>query len=760
MSVREHPDYIEETNRLNSTKEYIENAILATNKNRELHKDEIKDAYINLDYLDSSQSYVSILVNTKLLDELEKNYDSLIRYRKKPYFSRIDFRQEDNAHIDKFYIGKMSLYKPEWEIPIVIDWRSPIASVYYDGRLGKVSYKTNTDLVNGELFLKRQYSFNDGQLESLLDIDITATDTFLQASLEANADNRLKDIVSTIQSEQNAIIRADIESPLIVQGVAGSGKTTIALHRIAYLIYTYGESFFPDNFMIIAPNKLFLNYISNVLPELGVDKVIQTTFIDYMLQLIGAKYKLLDTNKKLTAIINDTIENKDMVQKISAFKGSLIFKNIIDRYIKKMEYSFVPNEDFTLGSYTLMTSKEIKKIFIKECFNLPLYQRIKEIKKSLTNRLKLNKKIIVSELQQHYDNKIQNIWDNEIESEDRRQKIINLISERDMSINDIMKSAKTLITKYIAKFPKIDLYTYYKEIITNRDVLQEFSLGKASFEFIKSLCKYSSDILETKHIEFEDLAGLAYLKYKVFGFEKNIDIKYVVIDEAQDFSHFQFYTLKQIFNTELFTVLGDLSQGIHSYRGVKSWDFVLNNIFNKNRSQYLTLEQSYRTTVEIMDIANKVIERCPIEGLILAKPVVRHGENPLILELSSSDEIIVAVALKINELKQEGYSSIALIGKTLKECNDICKLISKKVGMQIKLIDEKESIYDSDVVVVPSYLAKGLEFDAVIIVNINDKYTESELDIKLLYVAMTRALHRMNIYYKNSTIPVLGKVIN
>ncbi len=760
MAIKEHPYYKEEVDRLNDTIGYIENAITATDENKKVHREEIKDAFVNLDYLDSSQSYISILVNAKLLDELEKNYDNLIKYRKKPYFARIDFRQEGHEKKDKLYIGKMTLYKPEWEVPMIIDWRSPVASIYYDGRLGEVSYETNKEVIKGELYLKRQYTINDGQLDALIDIDITATDTFLQASLEANADNRLKDIVSTIQSEQNAIIRADIGKPLVVQGVAGSGKTTIALHRIAYLIYTYSKSFDPENFMIIAPNKLFLNYISAVLPELGADKVKQTTFIDFVISLIGNKYKIIDPSEKLIRIINDNKLTSEKIIKIASFKGSLIFKNIIDNYIKKLEYSFVPDEDFALGDFTIISAKEIKKAFIKEYQNLPLYQRVGEIKKSFINRLNMNRKNILSEIEGNYDSKIENIMHYEAESEERRQKIIALIDKRDQELSDIKKSAKSLVSKYIDKYPNRDLFSYYTEIITDEVVLQECSLGKISMDFIKSVCQHSSEILDSRHIEFEDLAALAYLKHKVFGFEKKMDIKYVVIDEAQDFSHFQFYALKKIFNTELFTILGDLSQGIHSYRAIKNWNTVLNKIFPPDKSQYLTLEQSYRTTIEIMNLANKVIKEVPIEGLILAKPVVRHGENPLILKMKSCEEIITAVELKIKELKKEGFYSIALIGKTLKECINIHKSINKKRTLKVKLLDEKESIYNSDVVIVPSYLAKGLEFDAVIIINIDDIYGEEELDLKLLYVALTRALHRMYIYYKDLTIPILDRIIN
>lgn len=762
MSAASHSDYKEEVKRIEETMGYIENAIKATEENRKGHKEEIKDAFINLDYLDSSQSYVAILINAKLLDELEHNYDNLLKSREKPYFARIDFKQEGYSKIDKFYIGKMSLSKPEWDIPMIVDWRSPLASVYYDGRLGQVSYNTNSDTVKGEMYLKRQYTIEDGELKNIMDIDITATDTFLQASLEANADNRLKDIVSTIQAEQNAIIRADIDKPLIVQGVAGSGKTTIALHRIAYLIYTYEETFDPENFMIIAPNRLFLNYISEVLPELGVDQVKQTTFIDLTLEMIGKKYKLINPNEKLIGIINASQdENKDkqqeVIKKVVAFKGSLVFKNIINRYIKDIILAFVPEEDFCLEGYPLIKVDEIKRVFVKEYYYLPLYKRIDEIKKNLRNRLKMNKTQILEEVENYYDDKIAYLREHAPETEERRLKMITLMDKRDATLEKIKKSARTIVNKYIEKFPKRELFEYYTELITDEQQLEKYSNGKVSVALIHDICKHSTQLLHNKKIELEDLAPLAYMKHKIFGFDKKMNIKYVVIDEAQDFNHFEFFTVKEIFNTQLFTLLGDLSQGIHGYRGIKNWDFVREKIFDKDRSRYLVLEQSYRTTVEIMDMANEVIKRCPVEGLVLAKPVVRHGQKPDVRVFNEKQDIIGALEEQVKKLREEGFKSIAIIGKTLKECSNIYKQLHQKKKMKVALLDDKQMIYHHDVVVVPSYLAKGLEFDAVLIVSIEDGYTEEELDLKLLYVAMTRALHRMCVFYKQGTIPVLDK---
>jgi DNA helicase-2/ATP-dependent DNA helicase PcrA len=261
-------------------------------------------------------------------------------------------------------------------------------------------------------------------------------------------------------------------------------------------------------------------------------------------------------------------------------------------------------------------------------------------------------------------------------------------------------------------------------------------------------------------VELEDLAPLLYIKHRIMGFDDKVNIKYVVIDEAQDFSLFQFFVLKKIFNTDFFTILGDLSQGIHSYRSIKNWNLVLNRIFDAESSLHLKLEQSYRTTIEIMDLANEVIKIINNEELVLAKPVVRHGEKPYIHKFKSKKEMLNEVEKKLLEIISNGYKSIALIGKTLEECKIIHSELKKNKALNIELLEGKEEQYENSIVVVPSYLSKGLEFDAVLIININDIYNKEEIDLKLLYVAMTRAQHKLFIYHQEGKNDLLEEIGN
>ncbi|WP_129595917.1 RNA polymerase recycling motor HelD [Anaerophilus nitritogenes] len=762
MSVKNHPAYTEEKERLDYTIDYIKRTIDATEEYKTLYKENIHDAMVNLDYLDSSQSYISILVNTKFMEIAEKNYDHLIRATKKPYFARIDFKQKNSEKLDKVYIGKMSLSTAEDNIPLIVDWRSPIANVYYEGRLGEVSYQTETDIQEGEMLLKRQFSIENGNLENILDIDITTTDTFLQASLDAHAEKKLKDIASTIQGEQNRVIRADMDKPLVVQGVAGSGKTTIALHRIAYFIYTYEETFDPDNFMIIAPNKLFINYISEVLPELGVEQVKQTTFIDFMKEIIGIKHKLINTDEKLITLIHTKNDDKsstknELIQWAASFKGSLTFKDLIDAYVEDLEEDFTPKENFQLENHIFFTAKKIKALF-KGYKHLPLYKRMAEVKKSLSNKLKYEKPHLLEEIENNYNQQIEYMRENVEPSEERRLKIVALIDERDEKLQCMKNDIKNLVKKYMNKFPKKDLLYYYQEIITKEKSFEKYLNHKIEKEKIQYLCNYSKELLGHKKIEVEDLAPLAYLKHRIFGFEKNITINNVVIDEAQDFSLFQFYALRKILNTEMFTLLGDLSQGIHSYRAIDNWNEVLEQIFTKGKSNYMTLEQSYRTTIEIMNLANEIIKQYENPNIVLAQPVIRHGNKPQVKSFDSSPKLIEQLEKQVQSLQKEDFKSIALLCKTMDECLKVKKYLDKNKKIQAHLLNGEEESYEAGVVIVPSYLAKGLEFDVVFILNLEEKYLDQELDIKLLYVAMTRPMHRLYIFHVKNTMPLLEKM--
>lgn len=752
MSIKTHDDYPYEFSRLEETKTYLENVIFTLTQNREKIKEEIKDAYLHLDYLDSSLSYSSIMLNSSMLDDLEKNFELLLYSRKKPYFARIDIKQNENSKKESLYIGKVSLFDPEKDTPTVVDWRAPIASVYYDGRLGNTDYIVQNESISIELLLKRQYIIEDGKLTNFMDVDISSTDTFLQASLDNHASDKLKDIVSTIQAEQNAIIRASIDKPLIVQGVAGSGKTTIALHRIAYLIYTFSETFNPEHFMIIAPNNLFLDYISQVLPELGATRVKQTTYIDFMLALIGKKYKLLTDDKLSILLDSNDNDASHSLSTACAFKNSMSMKPIIDAYVSDILDNLLPKEDFYLYGTMLVKYDTIQNMLLSESKFIPIYSILEKIKKYLAKFAKDKSKAILIKTEAEFDKKLDKIRASEPISEERRLKIIDMIAQREAALELIKKDTKTIATKYINKVLKKDLFEYYFELMCDSQKIAHYDKNSHPDSLYEFIAENATLNLSKKQIEIEDLAPLVYLQKFLFEVKNPFDIRYGVIDEAQDFGEFQFFVLKTLLKTERFTILGDLSQGIHKYKAIKSWDGVINNVFDAETS-YLCLEQSYRTTVEIMNLANTVLSHSKRDDIIFAKPVVRHGKTPQVTSFENSKDVISRISEEITNLKADKFTTIAIISKNSKEAKKLHSSLAKTLEHKLSLMDDKVIHYDNDIVVIPSHLAKGLEFDAVIVTAVEEHYDFTELDITLLYVAMTRPLHRLSVFYKEGCIP-------
>lgn len=693
-----------------------------------------KDSYV--------RAHLVYVGHKKILD--------LQKIKNKPYFARIDFKA-NGEKLEKLYIGKISILDSKTQEPIIIDWRAPISNLYYDGRIGKSSYTSPDGIIEGEISLKRQYFIEDQVLEKFSDIDLKTNDELLQVALSEKADDRLKNIVATIQGEQNNIIRADMNKALIVQGVAGSGKTTIALHRIAYLIYNCNKEFDPDNFMIIAPNKFFLNYISNVLPDLGVENVKQYTFEDLAYEIIGKKLKISDSNEKLVTIVNkefDEINNGDIDTIIaeSKLKSSINFKSKVDEYLKYLEKNYLPKEDFILENVRIMRYENIQNLFEKTYKDLDFEKRINEVKKHIFSKIKNNKEIIEETIKKKRTFKINKMLKNEhLSEEEKRQKRIEIFEESEKILKQLDKNDIKITDIYFNKICKKDCVEYYKDFIEN------FIFDRLENKILATyLVKNTMKNLNNGEITFEDLAPIIYLHYKIFGAKTKKSLRHVVIDEAQDYGEFQFSVLKTILKSNSMTILGDIAQGVHSYRGIENWKKFMEVEFPEGDVIYTTLEKTYRTTKEIMYKANEVIDKLPEfekQFIIKGEPVIEGKNSISIMKKENELEIIKSVAEKIKEYVSQDFKSIAIIGKDIEECKRIKKML-EKYRKDIKLIKSKDSEYHAGISIVPSYLAKGLEFDSVILFNVNNEnYQNTVLDIKLLYVAITRAMSKLDVFY-------------
>ncbi|MEN8907701.1 MAG: RNA polymerase recycling motor HelD [Clostridiales bacterium] len=747
--------FIKEKKRCDYTIKYVNKTLNNYIQNKIVLDENLESTFKRLSS-DSSQDYVDILAKVGIQKNMDIKIKELYKAKTKPYFARIDFSEYGKNNCENHYIGKLSLMRDEDQEVIIVDWRAPVANLYYEERLGEVNYNCPEGNIKGELRLKRQIIINEGKLESVFDIDITTNDDFLQQHLGANSNDRLKEIVSTIQTEQNKIIRADMWKPLIVQGAAGSGKTTIALHRIAYLIYTYDKKFEPENFMILAPTKFFLNYISEILPDLGVDKVKQTTFEDISMGLLRKKFKIKDPNEKLSNYINSSSslsKQSNLYLEISNFKSSFRFKQTIDLYLKEIEDNFIPKEDFKLANNIILTYEYINNLFLTEYKRLSFVERISEIKKHLNINLKKIKNSLIEKLELKYTLKVNKIKDENKIDDNVRSRIRYLIEEKETKLSQIEKLSKTNIKNYTNKIKPLKPWEYYKKVLIRTDIIEKIISNE---DFIKSFVNNSSSFNIKKEIDIEDIAPILYIKYKIYGIEDKIPVKHIVIDEAQDFSVFQFYILKNIIKDSSFTILGDICQGIYSYRGTSDWQNIKDNVFGTKKCEIMYLEQCYRTTVEIMNVANGVIKNLKNEDFKLAKPVIRHGENVKYIKADSINKTVKSITRNIQSSLEKDYKLIAIICKTLEECEKFYILL-KNYFDNIYILTGKEEEYFGGIVIIPVYLAKGLEFDIVFISNANfDVYRPDEnLEIKLLYVAITRAMHELYIYYNDNLTNLL-----
>ncbi|MFL8936579.1 RNA polymerase recycling motor HelD [Rossellomorea oryzaecorticis] len=748
-----HPDFPNESERLEFTKRYIDVVIETSQSSKEKYKENMEKAFGDVDWGESSAAYIDILTNSSFFEMSKEELESLLKAKNKPYFARIDFKTQGSDRTEKHYIGKTSLYQRENQEQIIVDWRSPIANLYYEGRIGDVSYEAEGETYEGDLSLKRQYMIEEGRLEEIRDIDLTTTDELLQDSLAKSSSNRLTEIISTIQEEQNRIIRADLNRPIIVQGAAGSGKTTIALHRISYFIYNYKQHFDPRQLMILAPSNLFIDYISEALPELGVEKVRQTTFSDYVMTCLEKKLKLVEDDKLIRLIErNHEIEVKK-ASWISGFKGSKTFRRILDHYIEEIEKRFYPSQDFYVDKYKLYSAKKFTHLFKEEYTYMPVYRRIEKLKSLLQGYVRSNKKQMIEKVETFFDEKIEKALYQRAGAGNRKEYISKALDKKAERLEEVKKAVRTSVTQYMKQFEKKNLEQYYSELFSDPDRLVEYSRGELDLHQAEDLCFYTMSLLMKKKYEVEDLAPLLYLQTHLFGIDKFYKAKNIVIDEAQDYSYMQLYTLKRALETDMFTLVGDLAQGIHSYRGLQAWEPVYKEVFP--RATYTELQKSYRTTIEIMEEANKLLSLLPNE-FPKVNPVVRHGDAPCSIMYEEAGELAEIIGGIVSKGKEEGFQTFAVIGKSMKDCRQIYKILNEKMPGKIKLLEEQESIPKDRIVVVPSYLSKGLEFDVVMITVIDEVFSSgNELDIKLQYVAMTRPLHRLSFIGKS-----MGQFIN
>lgn len=629
---------------------------------------------------DMDPTEMKTMINASDLEIALASYKSnhmqkLYKVQSKPYFGSITFKENNQNNQDKIYIGITHVEDEENEKYLVHDWRAPICSMFYDYELGKASYLAPEGMITGEITNKRQFTIKDGKLIRVFDNNINIDDELLQEVLTEESNDKMKNIVNTIQQEQNAIIRNVTDKNLIVQGIAGSGKTSVALHRIAFLLYKI-ENLSSNNVLIFSPNQVFTEYISNVLPELGEANTMQTTLSDFLssnleeyktvesfTSFVERYYKYQETNKEWVKYK----QSDEIITHINSFAQNILEKAAFENDIITHDF------EITKETLNYLLKNRYERILLKE--------RLDAIAEKMCRDF--------------------------YEGKHTKKSVILSLLKKSLNI-------------------KLNYKELYKGFFNS-----QFFVENTTFNLTEKEIK---DAVGKRNIKYEDACIVLYLKGLFEGFSYRGLIKEVVIDEAQDYSKLEYILIRKIFKKSNFTILGDINQTINPYYKYENLE-ELSKIFD-NGTIYLELNKTYRSTPEIIEHTNKIL------NLKHVSAIRRENQRPVLFRDNILD-LKTSLLKDINLLKKEHFS-VAIITKDDSESEKVYELLKNDVK-DINILNSNTKNFNKKMVIIPSYIAKGLEFDSVII------YTEKENSYKqdekyLYYVACTRAQHQLIIY--------------
>ncbi|WP_078544718.1 HelD family protein [Litchfieldia alkalitelluris] len=702
--------------------------------------------------------------------------------RKELYFGRVDIIE--NGKIETCYLGEVPIAKDDTEI-LIYNWKSPIGDAFggFYGGDGTISYEVEDKMGRYQntltVLLKRQMSIKDDKVIDYSDVlsdqalksskakkidtksqlktideDAQYADQFLANLLkETSQVHGIKKVIATIRKEQNDVIRLGINEPILIQGVAGSGKSTIALNRISFLLYRYNQSLKTDNILILAPNKMFLSYIEGVLPGLDISKIQQKTFLSLVKELIPSLGKIVEPFETLASIVNGNLSLLD-IEPVTKFKGSIQFKESIDKYFSFLEdNSHLSIKELTIfdpfiqKDYTFSTEKITQEF--KNYAYLPYEARRRQVYTVIENWKNATLQQCIRRLEEELTN-AEEIWVKTLpsDSEIRKQTYLALEKASKYKIDTIKKEFNDSWKNYKAE-KTLNTSSKINKTILEPELLQSID-PNIKAETLDLLAKNKK-----QKVQYEDLAALVYIETLLNGPSKSFD--YIVIDEAQDLSPFQILVLKQL--SKSMTILGDETQSIYYFMGIENWGEITNTVYKNEEIHKANLAVSYRSTFEVMETANQIITNgnLPYQKVI---PFNRHGDNIVCRPIEDEENLLWNMTQSIKEFLGKGYKRIAIIHKDAGRSEVLFKALQNHDLTSIQLVLSPDDPIKESIVIIPSYLVKGLEFDAVIIPNANeDNYRLTDLDAKLLYVSVTRPHHALHIYYYKKITPLLKTLI-
>lgn len=602
--------------------------------------------------------------------------EKLARLKASPYFARIDFQYENEEDTEKYYIGPAS-FNDNNEL-LICDWRAPVAGMFYDCEVGPAGYEAPSGKIKGHLTRKRQFKIKDGKMEYALESSVNIQDDVLQRELSHTSDEKMKSIIATIQKEQNQIIRNEKAGTMIIQGVAGSGKTSIALHRIAFLLYRFKDHLSASDIRILSPNRVFGDYISNVLPELGEEPIYEISFEDIAEEQLEGKFRF-EKEK-------DPLETEDTRWAERArLKSSYAFKTEMDAYLKSLpENVFVP-EDYCFGRFK--AEADWIKILFEADSGLPFKKRLKLMAETIHERFEAD----------------------------------NIRGEELPKPGAILKSLNAMLR-----------------------VKNTFSLYKNFYR--QAGLSHMLVLPEKKTFEWADVYPYLYFKRAFEGLRENKSIRHLVVDEMQDYTPVQYAVINSIYSCPK-TILGDFGQCVNpNYQ---------NTLDDMRRlysgAEFIALNKSYRSTYEIIQFAGKIQ---PVSAL---EPMERHGEPPEVIRCSNQKEMLEKLVNKIRAFEKSGWASLGIILKTNREAQALYALLSEKHN--VHLITPEGTRFKNGVSVTSIQMAKGLEFDAVLIPDADNRHYSDAYERSLLYIACTRAMHSLTLLYSGEISALIPETL-
>ena len=644
---------------INSAIKLKSDEIAYMNKHMEDHKRD-------MDHLEKNAMRETIFNYTLQGDHTVENKKRLQKLKDTAYFGRIDFLEKNKNKPRNIYVGVHNFQDTDSDKNLVFDWRAPISSLFYDFELGKAHYDSIDNKVEGHISLKRQFRIRKGEMEYMLDTDLTIHDEVLQKDLNQASSAKMKNIVATIQKEQNFIIRNEEARHLIIQGVAGSGKTSIALHRIAFLLYRFKDSISSEDILIISPNKVFASYISNVLPELGEEAVEENSMEDIANECFEYQIKFQSFFEQVAELLEKN--NSKLIERIQ-FKSSPDLLKKIDEYCIWLEKDgFKIIDIFVKG-------KPVPAWFIQESFDkykrMPLLKRFNEV------------------VQDIVDN-VYRFYQVEIQYKDR---------------TDLHNTIRKMFPSYN---PRV-LYKGFYEWLEKPELLK---------------------LKKGNTYEWSDVYAFLYLKMKLEGLKPKTKVKHLVIDEMQDYSAVQYRILNHLFPCKK-TILGDINQSVNPFSSSNL--NTIESVFPDATS--MTMLKSYRSTYEITQFTKRINQNIDVEA------IERHGEEPKIIACQTVKKEVEQIKTLIDAFNKSNFNSLGIICKTQKQADKLYETL--KDEFKLNLLNAVSVAFGDGIVITTAHLAKGLEFDHVIVPHCDSNNYKTEPDRQMLYVACTRAMHKL-----------------